>query len=47
MNTIAAIAIALKEAQTAEFKAYAQQALKNAQTLSAELIARGYNLVTG
>ncbi len=47
MNTIAAIAVALKEAQTPEFKAYAQQALKNAQTLATELTARGYKLVTG
>ena len=47
MHTIAAIAIALKEAQTPAFKAYAEQALKNAQTLATELIARGYALVTG
>ncbi len=47
MNTIAAIAVALHEAQTPEFKAYAQQALKNAQVLANELIARGYKLVTG
>lgn len=47
MNTIVAIAIALHEAQTPEFKAYAQQALKNAQTLASELTARGYKLVTG
>ena len=47
MNTIAAIAVALKEAQTPEFKAYAQQALKNAQVLADELTARGYKLVTG
>ena len=47
MNTIAAIAVALKEASTPEFKAYAQQALKNAQVLANELTARGYKLVTG
>jgi len=47
MNTIAAIAVALKEAQTPEFKVYAQQALKNAQILATELTARGYKLVTG
>lgn len=47
MNTIAAIAVALKEASTPEFKAYAQQALKNAQVLADELTARGYKLVTG
>jgi len=47
MNTIAAIAVALHEAQTPQFKAYAQQALKNAQILSSELLTRGYKLVTG
>jgi len=47
MNTIAAIAVALHEAQTTAFKAYAEQALKNAQTLASELTARGYKLVTG
>ncbi len=47
MNTIAAIAVALKEAQTPEFKAYAQQALKNAQVFSSELLTRNYKLVTG
>lgn len=46
MNTIAAIAVALHEAQTPAFKAYAEQALKNAQILSSELTARGYKLVT-
>lgn len=46
MNTIAAIAVALHEAQTSGFKAYAQQALKNAQVLANELIVRGYKLVT-
>lgn len=47
MNTICAIAVALKEAQTPEFKAYAQQTLKNAQVMAQEFIARGYKLVTG
>ncbi len=47
MNTICAIAVALKEAATPAFKAYAEQALKNAQTLASELIARWYKLVTG
>ena len=46
MNTIAAIAVALHEAQTPAFKAYAEQALKNAQVLESELLARGYKLVT-
>lgn len=47
MNTIAAIAVALKEVQWPEFKAYAEQALKNAQVLANELTARGYKLITG
>ena len=46
MNSIAAIAVALKEAQTPEFKTYAEQALKNAQILASELTHRGYKLVT-
>ncbi len=47
MNTIAAIAVALHEAATPAFKAYAEQALKNAQVLASEFVARGYKLVTG
>lgn len=46
MNTIAAIAVALHEAATPAFKAYAEQALKNAQVLASELLSRGYKLVT-
>ena len=46
MNTIAAIAVALHEAATPAFKAYAEQALKNAQVLASELLDRGYKLVT-
>ena len=47
MNTICAIAVALKEAQTPEFKAYAEQTLKNAKIMAEEFTARGYKLVTG
>lgn len=43
----AAIAVALKEAATAEFKKYGQQIVKNAKKLAAELSSKGYNLVTG
>lgn len=43
----AAIAVALGEALTPEFKAYGNQIAKNAQVLSKELMARGFNLVTG
>ncbi len=47
MNTISAIAVALKEAQTPEFKTYAEQTLKNAQVMAEEFIAKGYKLITG
>lgn len=43
----AAIAVALKEAATPEFAQYAQQIVKNAQQVSACLVDRGYQLVTG
>jgi glycine hydroxymethyltransferase len=43
----AAIAVALHEAATPEFKTYGQQIVKNAQTLAKELSSKGYNLVTG
>jgi glycine hydroxymethyltransferase len=43
----AAIAVALREASTPEFKQYGQQIVKNAQKLASELSKRGFNLVTG
>jgi glycine hydroxymethyltransferase len=43
----AAIAVALGEALTPEFKLYGNQIAKNAKTLSKELISLGFNLVTG
>jgi glycine hydroxymethyltransferase len=43
----AAIAVALSEASTPEFKAYGKQIVKNAKKLAAELSERGFNLVTG
>jgi glycine hydroxymethyltransferase len=43
----AAIAVALGEALTPEFKLYGNQVVKNAKALAAELMARGFNLVTG
>ena len=43
----AAIAIALKEAATPEFKVYGKQVVKNAKRLAANLSAKGYELVTG
>lgn len=43
----AAIAVALKEAMQPEFKVYARQIIANAKTLAAELISRGFEIVTG
>lgn len=45
MNTIAWIAVALKEASTPEFKEYAKQTLENAQILANELLNYWYKLV--
>jgi glycine hydroxymethyltransferase len=47
MHVIAAKAVAFKEALQPEFKAYAAQVVKNADTLANALIERGYNLVSG
>ena len=46
-HTITALAVALKQAQSAEFKAYAQQVVKNSKHLAACLLKKGYNLVSG
>ncbi len=43
----AAIAVALKEAMQPEFKVYAAQIIANAKTLAAELMSRGFEIVTG
>ena len=47
MNQIAAVAVALKEAMTAEFKKYARQILDNAKALAQGLMDGGAQLVTG
>ena len=47
MNTIAAKAVAFGEALQPEFKAYAEQIVKNAAVLASELQKRGFELVTG
>jgi glycine hydroxymethyltransferase len=47
MHTVAGIAVTLKKAQEPAFRAYAEQVLRNAQTLAQELVARGAQLVTG
>ena len=46
-HTIAAKAIAFKEAMSDEFKEYAKQIVKNASLLSEELKKYGFELVTG
>ncbi|AEE31862.1 Serine hydroxymethyltransferase 7 [Arabidopsis thaliana] len=46
-NHIAALAIALKQVATPEYKAYIQQMKKNAQALAAALLRRKCRLVTG
>jgi glycine hydroxymethyltransferase len=46
-HTTAALAVALKEAATAEFKLYAAQIVANAKALAAAMVERGFTLVTG
>jgi glycine hydroxymethyltransferase len=47
MHVIAAKAVCLKEALTPEFKAYQLQIKKNAATLAAALIKKGFDIVSG
>lgn len=46
-NQTAAIAVSLKEAQTASFKKYAAQIVKNSQALAGELLKYGFKLSSG
>ncbi len=46
-HTTAAIAVALKEAAQPEFKTYAASIVENAKVLAAELVQRGFDLVSG
>ncbi len=46
-QTTAGIAVALKEAATEDFKKYAHQIVANSRALAEELMARGYDLVSG
>jgi glycine hydroxymethyltransferase len=46
-HTTAAIAVALKEASTPEFRRYGEQIVKNAKALAAALQARGFRLISG
>ncbi|KAL5498618.1 SHM1 [Sanghuangporus vaninii] len=45
-NTIAAIAVALKQASSPTWQAYAKQVISNAKTLAQELVNHGYRLQT-
>ena len=46
-HTTAAIAVALKEAATPEFKAYAHQIVANAKALAQGLLSRDFRLISG
>jgi glycine hydroxymethyltransferase len=46
-HTTAGIAVALHEASTDAFKAYARQIITNAQALAAGLVERGFAVITG
>ena len=46
-HTTAAIAVALQEASTAEFKAYGQQIVRNAKALAEALLSDGFTLISG
>jgi len=47
MHVIAGKAVAFREALTPAWREYQRQIVKNAAALAAELVARGYRLVTG
>merc|ERR1712100_377042 len=46
-HTIAALATALKQVDTPEFKAYAAQVRKNAKALAGRLVEHGHTLISG
>jgi glycine hydroxymethyltransferase len=46
-HTTAAIAVALQEAATPEFKAYGQQIVRNAKRLADALLSHGFTLISG
>jgi glycine hydroxymethyltransferase len=47
MHTLTAVAVALAEADTPEFVAYARQIIKNARAMAEKLLEHGFNLVSG
>lgn len=46
-HTISALAVALKQAQSPEFKEYQTQVLKNSKRMSEALLSKKYSLVSG
>jgi len=46
-HQIAAVAVALRQANTPEFKVYQTQVLANAKLMAKEFMDRGYTLVSG
>jgi hypothetical protein len=46
-HTICALAVALKQASTPEFKDYQTQVLKNSRAMANKLVALGHTLVSG
>ena len=47
MHTMTAVAVAMAEADTTEFVAYAKQVVENAKALAEKLMEYGFDLVTG
>jgi glycine hydroxymethyltransferase len=47
VHNTAALAVALHEAAQPKFRDYAHQVVANAQTIAAELVSRGYDVVSG
>jgi len=47
MHTMTAIAVAMAEADTPEFVAYAKQIVKNSRALAEKLLEYGFNLISG
>ena len=46
-HAIAGVTVALKQAQTPEFKAYMEQTLRNAKAMAAAMTEKGYKVVSG
>lgn len=46
-HAIAGVAVALRQAQTPEFKEYQKQVMSNCKTMAAALMKRGFTLVSG